>query len=250
MIRVLVADDHLIVREGLRTMLEIQPDMEIAGEAKDGEEAVRLARQLAPDVILMDLRMPRMDGLAAIRAIRQTDPDASVVILTTYDDDAFIIQGLRAGAKGYLLKDASRDALLGAIRAAACGETLLTHDVVTKLMLHVDELQTTPVPPTLGAVAVSLTGGEPPSAPHGNRESASVSYPSREPAAPQLTDRELAVLLLVAEGKRSKEIALDLGITERTVKAHLTAIFTKLGASSRAEAITRAVAAGLLRICS
>lgn len=211
MIRVLIADDHLVVREGLRTILEIQPDMELVGEASDGEEAVRLAAELKPDVILMDLRMPNMDGLAAIRAIRREQPDAAVVILTTYDDDAFIVQGLRAGAKGYLLKDASREALLGAIRAAARGETLLTPEVVAKLMIHVDE----PAPP------------------------------SPQPASP-LSDRELSVLRFVADGLKSKEIADRLGITERTVKAHLTAIFIKLGATSRAEAVSRAMASGLL----
>lgn len=209
-IRVLIADDHLVVREGLRTMLEIQPDMEVAGEAADGQEAVDLAARLQPDVILMDLRMPRLDGLGAIRAIRQRWPQLAVVILTTYDDDAHIVQGLQAGARGYLLKDASREAILTAIRAAARGETLLPPEVAARVVAH------------LGAPA------------------------PQAPADATLSEREREVLHAVAAGQRNKEIADDLGITERTVKAHLASIFNKLGATSRAEAIARAMGAGLL----
>lgn len=206
-IRVLIADDHLVVREGLRTMLELQDDLEVVGAATDGQAAVRLAGELRPDVILMDLRMPVLDGLGAIRAIRREWPALAVVILTTYDDDALILQGLQAGARGYLLKDATRAALLDAIRAAARGETLLTPAVAARVVAHLDH------PP---------------------------------PAAGALSEREQEVLALVATGERSKEIGARLSITERTVKAHLASIFNKLGATSRAEAIAQAMARGLL----
>lgn len=213
MIRVLIADDHEVVRDGLRILLEIQPDMEVVAEAADGEAAVELCRTHLPDVVLMDLRMPRMDGLSAIRAAQRCCPQVAVVILTTYDDDNLILEALRAGARGFLLKDASRDAILGAIRAAARGESLLSPEVMARLVAHLEP----------GAAG-----------------------PARADGASPLSERETEVLHLVAEGFRSKEIAERLAISERTVKAHLTSIFTKLDATSRAEAIARAVGRGLL----
>ncbi|HEY8345989.1 MAG TPA: response regulator transcription factor [Symbiobacteriaceae bacterium] len=213
MIHVLIADDHEVVRDGLRALLEIQPDIEVVGEAGDGQTAAALCEQLLPDVVLMDLRMPRMGGLAAIRVLQRTCPQVAVVILTTYDDDDLIVQGLRAGARGFLLKDASRDAILGAVRAAARGESLLSPKVMARLVTHL---------------------------------AASPGRHPRPEAASPLSERETEVLHLVAEGLRSKEIADRLEISERTVKAHLTSIFTKLGATSRAEAIVRAMERGLL----
>jgi NarL family two-component system response regulator YdfI len=209
MIRVLIADDHLVVREGLRTILEVAGDIESAGEATDGAEAVRLAAELMPDVVLMDLRMPNVDGLAAIRQIKARHPEIQIVILTTYDDDEKIVQGLQAGARGYLLKDCGRQALFDTIRAAARGESLLPSAVVEKVVAH-------------------------------------LTSPQPAPAPALLSDRERQVLERIAQGAANKEIARQLQISERTVKAHATSIFNKLGVSSRAEAVAVALRQGLL----
>lgn len=208
MIRVLIADDHMVVREGLRAILETAPDLLPVGEATNGAEAVRLVQESTPDVVLMDLRMPGMDGIEAIRQIRAQHPDVQVVILTTYDDDEYIVRGLRAGARGYLLKDTGRNALFEAIRAAARGESLLPSEVIDKVVAHLQGPQ--------------------------------LSEPG------MLSTREGQVLALLAQGAANKEIALQLGISERTVKAHVTGIFNKLGASSRAEAVAIALRSGLL----
>ena len=207
-LRVLIADDHLVVREGLRAILETAPDLELVGEAADGAEAVRLAGELEPDVVLMDLAMPNVDGIEAIRQIRTLYPEIEVVILTTYDDDEYIVRGLRAGARGYLLKDAGRQVLFEAIRAAARGESLLPPTVVEKVVAHLAE----PGPAKAGG----------------------------------LTERERQVLTLLAQGSANKQIAARLHITERTVKAHVTSIFNKLGVNSRAEAVAVALRRGLL----
>jgi NarL family two-component system response regulator YdfI len=225
-IRILIADDHRIVRDGLRLILESQAEFALAGEAADGVEAVRLAAELNPDVLLMDLRMPRLDGIAAIEEIRRRDPKAGIVILTTYNEDDLMIRGLRAGARGFLLKDTDRETLFRVIRSAARGESLLQPEVLERVLTRAVR-QTAEGP-----------GGGPP-------------IPGAEPDARSeaegLSDRELEVLRAVAKGKRSKEIAHDLGITERTVKAHLASIYNKLGVDSRAAAIAIAAQKGWLK---
>lgn len=210
--RVLIVDDHQIVREGLRLILETEPSIEVIGEASDGAEALDLAASQTPDVILMDLRMPGMDGLTAIEHLQRKHPDVAVVILTTYNEDNLMLRGLRAGAKGYLLKDTDRRTLSNAIKAAARGETLLTADAIARLLTHAS----TPCAPTRASGSLDLS------------------------------KRELEVLAAVAAGERNKEIAVRLGISERTVKAHLTSIYNKFGVDSRAAAIAVAAQRGLL----
>ncbi|HTP11818.1 MAG TPA: response regulator transcription factor [Anaerolineae bacterium] len=213
-IRILIADDHDVVRDGLRLILESEDDFEVVGEAANGAEAVRLCSELHPQVVLMDLRMPGMDGLTAIKHIRQQQPDGNIVILTTYNEDALMIEGLRSGARSYLLKDTKRQVLFDTLRAAARGESLLSPDVIAKVV--------------------------------GQSAGVTTSVPKLSTSEIALTDREQEVLIGVARGERSKEIAARLGITERTVKAHLASIYNKFGVDSRAAAIAVASQRGLL----
>lgn len=210
MIKILIADDHLIIRQGLRLILETENDFELVGEASDGSEAISLCKKLKPDVVLMDLRMPNMDGLTAIEKLRVDQPNIAVVILTTFNEDELMLRGLQAGARGYLLKDTDRNTLFDTIRAAARGETLLKPEIMTRVL--------------------------------------SQTNTSKKESNEQvnLTDRELEVLAAVARGERSKEIASHLGISERTIKAHLASIYNKLGVDSRAAAIAVAAQKGLL----
>jgi DNA-binding NarL/FixJ family response regulator len=206
-IRLLLADDHPVVRAGLSGMLAAEADLEIVGEAADGAQACTLARALRPDVVLMDLRMPGMDGVTATAAITAELPQVRVLILTTYDTDADIVRAVEAGASGYLLKDTPRLELAAAVRAAARGETVLA--------------------PTAAATLVTR-----------------VRTPAAQSAA--LTARETQVLALVAEGRTNADIGRELFIGESTVKTHLIRIFTKLGVDDRTAAVTAAMRRGLL----
>lgn len=210
MTRILIADDHLIIRQGLRLILETEDDFTLVGEACDGAEALSLCAELHPEVVLMDLRMPGMDGITAIEKLRQTQPEIAVVILTTFNEDELMLRGIRAGAKGFLLKDTNRQTLFDTLRAAARGETLLKPEIMARLL----------------NVAAA---------------------PAPAASAFNLTEREKEVLAAVARGERSKEIALKLNITERTVKAHLASIYQKMGVDSRAGAIALAAQKGLLQ---
>ncbi len=206
--RILLVDDHSIVRRGLRMFLSLEPDFEIVGEAADGAQAVELARQLKPDVILMDLLMPVMDGIEATAAIRRELPDIEIIALTSVLEDASVIGAVRAGAIGYLLKDAEAEDLCRAIRAAAAGQVQLAPEAVERLM----------------------------------RE---VRAPENPEA---LTERETDVLRLVAQGLANKEIARALDIGEKTVKSHVSNILAKLGVPSRTQAALYAARIGLISL--
>jgi NarL family two-component system response regulator LiaR len=208
-IRVLIVDDHAVVREGLRTFLELQDGLEVVGEAGDGDEAVREAERLRPDVILMDLVMPRLDGVAAMRLLRERLPESRVIVLTSFADDERLLPAIQAGAAGYLLKNVQPQELARAIRAAHAGEALLDTAVAARL---VD--------------AIAQAPGEQP----------------REP----LTPREREVLELIADGLSNKRIALELGVSEKTVKTHVGHLLAKLGVSDRTQAAVLAVRRGLV----
>ncbi|MBF8285617.1 MAG: DNA-binding response regulator [Chloroflexi bacterium RBG_16_63_12] len=212
-IRLLVADDHPVVRDGLVAMLSTQPDLVVVGEAATGAEAVERAAALAPDVILLDLEMPGMDGVEALRQIRAARPDAPVIVFTAFDTDERIVSAVRAGAQGYLLKGAPRDELFKAIRVVSEGGSLLQPVVASKLLQHMSQQAT-----------------------------------ERETSADSLTEREMEVLKLLAQGKTNKEIAAALVISERTVKFHVGSILSKLGAGNRTEAVTIAAQRGLVNL--
>jgi DNA-binding NarL/FixJ family response regulator len=212
-IKVVVADDQTAVREGLALMLSLLDDVEVVGEAADGEAALELVARHHPDVVLMDLRMPRRDGVEATRQIRAEHPDTSVVVLTTFADDEHILAALQAGALGYLTKDAGRVQIAQAIRAAAAGQSVLDPQVQQRLL------------------AAAVQGG--------------AAEPAPTPAVDGLTARETEVLSLIAAGLSNREIAQRLYVTEVTVKSHINRLFAKIGVRDRAQAVRYAYERGL-----
>lgn len=214
-IRVIIADDHPIVRSGLRLMLGMEDGIELVGEAADGSAALQLIGSLQPDVVLMDLRMPVMDGLEAIERIRTQWPQIAIIVLTTYDEDDLMLRSLQAGVRGYLLKESSLDTVLQAIESAARGEMLLQQDVMQRILHH------------------TARGSNYPSSRYENTDF-------------HLTAREQDVLAGIASGERSKEVGARLGITRRTVESYLNSIYIKLNVDSRAAAVAIAIEHGLL----
>jgi two-component system, NarL family, response regulator LiaR len=211
-IRVLIADDHAVVRQGLRTFLDLQEDLEVVGEASDGGEAVEVAEREAPDVVLMDLVMPGMDGIAAIRALRERVPGARAIALTSFGDDERVFPAVRAGAAGYLLKDVEPGELVRAIRVVHAGQSVVHPAVASRLL---EEL----------AADGAATGRAP---------------------GEVLTAREREVLRLIARGRSNKVIALELGVAEKTVKTHVSHILGKLDLTDRTQAALYAVRPGLV----
>ncbi|MBY0595878.1 response regulator [Bacillus bingmayongensis] len=199
---VLIVDDHFVVREGLKLIMETSDSFQIIGEAENGEEALCLIEEKKPDIILMDLNMPKMNGLDTIEHLKKQQINIPIIILTTYNEDELMIKGIELGAKGYLLKDTGRDNLFRTLEAAIRGETLLQSDVMAKIV---------------------------------NYKRKQVNKNTFE--KPNLTEKELFVLKAIARGYKNKEIAFDMGVAERTVKAYLTNIYNKLGVNSRSEAV-------------
>ncbi|MFC9342987.1 response regulator [Streptomyces sp. NPDC057020] len=238
-VRVVVADDQAVVREGIVMLLGLLAGVEVVGSARDGEEAVALTAELAPDVVLMDLRMPRCDGVEATRRIRERHPGTEVVVLTTYADDASLFPALRAGARGYLTKDASGEEIVRALRDVTDGRAGLSPGVQRRLLEQLVERGAS-------AERAGPSGG---SGPGVERSAASASATAGPvvPGADGLTERETEVLVLVADGLSNQEIAGRLGISTATVKTHINNLFAKTGVRDRAQAVRYAYQHGLVR---
>jgi two-component system NarL family response regulator len=212
-INVLIADDHTLFRKGVRKMLEVEEDMKVVGEAGTGREALEQARALMPDVILMDIKMPDLDGIEATRTLRREMPHVGIIFVTMFQDDEFVFKGLQAGGRGYILKDTDPDTMLRAIRAVAHGESLLGPTIAQKALRQFSAL------------------------------------PGKQaPLVDELTPRELEVLMLIAEGLCNKEIAGELFISEKTVKNHINNIFSKLHLYDRTQAMLYAIRKGLVKV--
>ncbi len=220
--RILIADDHDLVREGLRAVLSGEADLEVVGEATDGQEALKMCRSLKPDLVLMDVRMPKSDGLEATRAIKEEMPGVSVVMVTMHENPDYLLEAIRAGAAGYILKDAEGERLVGAVRRTLNGESPLAQELAMQLLMRM----------------ASETQEDRPPSPRADKRQESI--PSG------ITLREVEVLRLLAQGRTNPEIAQELGISRGTVKIHVQHIIAKLGVSDRTQAAVRAIELGLL----
>ena len=231
-VRVLLADDQRVVRDGLVLLLGLLPQVEVVGSAADGEEAVEKAAALRPDVVLMDLRMPRCDGVEATRRLREQEPDIKVIVLTTYADDRSVIEALRAGARGYLTKDAGSAEIVRALQGVVSGQAVIDPAVQHHL---VDAIAVTPPAPPPGRADSPATPHPPPHPP----------AQSARPLPGGLTPREVQVLELIAEGLSNAEIAARLVVSEATVKSHINHLLAKIGARDRAQAVSYAYQHGV-----
>ncbi len=211
MIRVAIVDDQPLFSEGLGRVVEAQPGMEIVGMAHDGENGVRMCRELKPDVVLMDINMPVMNGVEATRGIRSLLPDTKVLILTVNSDDAYVFRGIKAGATGYLLKDCTPEDLSRAIRTVHAGDTIIAPEIARKMLLAFEEAE-------------------------------------EEPSAPRLTERELEIITALAHGRANKQIARDLSISEKTVRNHISNIYKKLHVYDKLGAVLYAIREGLVDV--
>ncbi|WP_175074948.1 response regulator transcription factor [Terribacillus sp. AE2B 122] len=209
--KVLIADDHVVVREGLKLLIETNENYKTIGEAGNGADAIQLVNELDPDIILMDLYMPVMSGMEAIRKLSVTHPKLPIIILTTYNEDQLLAEGFALGAKGYLLKDTSLKSLFHSMDAAINGETLIGEDMMKRIRNYQEKRR-------------------------------------NEKEKAQLSRMEIIILQAVARGTTSKDIAFDMGVSERTVKSRLTAIFNKMGVDSRTEAVAVAIESGLIHL--
>jgi NarL family two-component system response regulator LiaR len=216
-INVLIADDHTLFRKGIRGMLESEPDIAIVGEAATGNEALEQARKLMPDVVLMDIKMPDLDGVEATRTLHREMPHVGIIFCTMFEDDGMVFAGLKAGGRGYILKDADPETMLRAIRAVAHGESLLSPAIAQKVLRQ-----------------FAAFSGEGPA--------------RRDPLCDELTERELQVLTCIGQGHSNKEIAAQLGLSEKTVKNHIANIFSKLHVCDRTQAVLYAIRKGLVKV--
>ncbi|MFC5470472.1 response regulator [Cohnella suwonensis] len=212
--KVMIVDDHFYIREGLKLILETSHSYEVVAEAEDGAAALTLLESEKPDVILIDLNMPRMSGLEAMQEMKARHWEIPVIILTTYNEDELMLRGLELGAKGYLLKDTGRETLFRTLESALRGETLLQPEIITRVFQAKQKQETT----------------------------------SKAKESTQLSEKERYVLQAIAQGYRNKEIAAEMGISERTVKAHLTSLYNKLGVDTRSQAVAVALERGIVKI--
>ena len=234
MIRIVLVDDQTLIRQGIQTLLELEADLEVVGTAAHGLEALEVVERVRPDVVLMDVRMPRLDGVAATSELLKRYPTLGVIILTTFDDDEYVFEGLKAGARGYMLKDTSSDEIVAAVRAVAAGEALIQPSIARKVVAEFSRL------------AAGQAQNAEPKGQNSGLDSSGSDPQGLQPLEEPLTEREREVLRSLAAGLSNREIAARLVITEGTVKNHVSSLLAKLGVRDRTQAVLKAQALRLL----